>query len=282
MKLNALEVLGLEKTYANFALKNVSFSVPKGSIVGLVGPNGAGKTTIIKSILNMVRYNAGSISIFGTPNNTDRNQKLGIVSDDSFYDAEWRVEEINKIIRPFYREWNQSDFDNYLKRFNIGKNKKVSELSKGMNIKLMLAVALSHSAQLLILDEPTSGLDPVARDEICEILNDYVRHGERSVLFSTHIISDLEKIADEITFILNGAVVFSEDKDDLTSKFSLVKGDPASISETTKAKIIGFRVQFNEFIGLVRASDKVQFPVNVKWERATLDDIVVFMSKEGN
>jgi len=213
---NALDVINLRKEYSGFTLQNVSFSLPTGSIMGFVGENGAGKTTTIKSILNLINYNSGEIRAFGKI--LDKNNArdgIGVVTDTTPYNEKWRINDVEKIASLFYRQWDKAQFNTLLGKFSLNKNMKVGELSKGMSVKLMLAVAMSHNAKLLILDEPTSGLDPVARDELCGILLDYVRPGDRSILFSTHITSDLEKVADYITCISNGRILFSSPKETL-------------------------------------------------------------------
>ncbi len=204
---NILEVRGLRKSYKEFALKNVSFAVPEGYIMGFVGPNGAGKTTTIKSILNMVSYESGEIKALGMDAKADAmtiNERIGVVMDTPFYVSEWRVRDVEKALAPFYQGWSANKFASMLKRFGLDPMKRVKELSRGMKLKLMLAAAFSHDARLLILDEPTSGLDPVARDELADILREFMLDETKGVLFSTHITSDLDKLADYITFIRDG------------------------------------------------------------------------------
>lgn len=214
---NILEIRELEKHYDQFSLRKVSFSVPKGFIMGFIGPNGSGKTTTIKCLLGLTKYDAGEIELFEQVRETldaAINEEIGVVMDSSFYVQDWSVDDVEKAVSLFYSKWDARQYDRLLKRFRLNRKKKVKELSRGMKVKLMLAVALSHDAKLLILDEPTSGLDPSARDEICELLGEFVMDEEKSVLFSTHITSDLEKIADYITFILDGKVVYTGLKDD--------------------------------------------------------------------
>ncbi|MCL2014691.1 MAG: ABC transporter ATP-binding protein [Defluviitaleaceae bacterium] len=225
--MNALEIKGLTKKYKEFTLNSINFNITKGSIMGFVGPNGAGKTTTIKAILNMINIDAGEIILWGNSNgnsNADRKifNQIGVVADFTIYDSDWKVRDINKYIAPFYANWNASLFFSNLGNFDVSADKKISELSAGQNTKLMLAVALSFGAKLLILDEPSSGLDPMARDEFCDLITDFIANsnGENTVLFSTHIVSDLEKIADYITFILNGNIIFSDDKAEIMSKYS--------------------------------------------------------------
>jgi len=214
----ALKITNLTKKRDKFTLSNISFSIPEGSIMGFIGPNGSGKTTTIKSILNLIPDTSGEIKIFGKDFEEVR-EEVAMVTDFSFYDEDWKVSEVEKIVKMFYKNWDEQKFNTLLHQFGIDKGKKISELSRGMNVKMMLAVAFSQGARLLVLDEPTSGLDPLAREEICAILKDYVKNSGGSILFSTHISSDLEKVADYITFVLNGELVFSDSKDVVLAKY---------------------------------------------------------------
>ena len=191
-----LEIRNLGKSFPDFQLNNISFNLPKGFIMGLVGPNGAGKTTTIQLILNMLEKDSGDILVFGKDNVKNEyaiKQDVGVVFDSVFYVDTWSIADTEKAVSMFYDDWKHEVFVNMVTRFNLPKNKKVRELSRGMQMKLMLACAFSHSAKLLILDEPTSGLDPVSRNEFLEILQDYIQDGAKSVLFSTHITTDLER-----------------------------------------------------------------------------------------
>ena len=220
---NALEVQDLCKTYGDFTLDSVSFTLPAGSIMGFVGQNGAGKTTTIRLILNMAARENGEIKIFGMDNLHDElavKQEMAVAFDEIFFVDTWRVRDVEKVIRGFYNEWDSKLYGEYLKRFDLPLDKQIKDLSRGMKLKLMLAVALSHGAKLLILDEPTSGLDPVARDELLDILKEYIADGEKSVFFSTHITSDLERAADYITLIDRGRIFYTGTKDDLLKHFS--------------------------------------------------------------
>lgn len=220
---NALEIINLCKSYKEFSLNQLSFSLPMGCIMGLVGQNGAGKTTTIRLILNMANRDDGEVRIFGLDNLNHEQQikqDMAAVFDEIFFVDIWRVSEVEKAIRGFYGKWDSKLYGQYLIKFRLPADKKVKDLSRGMKMKLMLAVALSHEAKLLILDEPTSGLDPVARDELLEILKAYIADGQKSILFSTHITSDLEKIADYITLIDNGNMIYTGTKDDLLKGFS--------------------------------------------------------------
>lgn len=219
---NAIDITGLRKDYRDFSLQDISFTLPAGHIMGFVGENGAGKTTTIRLMLNMTARNGGTVRMFGMDNleNEQRiRQDIGVVFDDTFFAEGWKVSEVEKAVRGFYANWDAELFRQYLKEFSLPSDRKVKELSRGMKMKLMLAVAMSHGAKLLILDEPTSGIDPVARDELLEILRAYVADGENSIFFSTHITTDLQKIADDLCIIHNGHLVYSGTKDGLRTQF---------------------------------------------------------------
>jgi len=282
---NALNVKNLSKSYKEFALKNVSFSLPQGYIMGFVGPNGAGKTTTIKSILNMVGYESGEITLFGK-NTKDKdvmlNDCVGVVMDAPFYVNDWTAADVENAVAPFYTKWNANAFDGFLKRFHISRTKKLKELSRGMKMKLMTAVALSNSAKLLILDEPSSGLDPVARDELCELLLEFVEDEQNSVLFSTHITSDLEKIADYISFILNGEIVFMGLKEELMEKYALLKGGKRELHQIPKGMLIGLREYSTGFEALAETTKLKELPQGVNAEVVSLEELIVFMNKEAN
>lgn len=212
MSEQCLELKNVCKSFRDFTLNNISFTLPQGYIMGLVGPNGAGKTTTIQLILNMLEKDAGKILVFGKDNvvsEKEIKQDIGIVFDSIFYVDSWTVKDTEKAVSIFYNNWRHDIFNDMVKRFDLPLNKKLGELSRGMQMKLMLACAFSHDAKLLILDEPTSGLDPLTRDEFLEILQDYIRDGQRSVLFSTHITTDLERVADYITLINRGNMIFT-------------------------------------------------------------------------
>lgn len=281
---NILEIKNLSKSYREFSLKDVSFSLPKGYIMGFIGANGAGKTTTIKSILGLTAIDAGEVLLFGQSVGTmppELKEDIGIVMDQSFYLEEWPVAEVGRILAPFYQRWDHEKFQSLLRRFNIGLEKRVKELSRGMHIKLMLAAALSHGAKLLILDEPTSGLDPVARDELMEILLEFIQNEACSVLFSTHITADLEKTADFITYIQDGAVAFTGTKDDLLERYVLVRGGLSELTPQQKARLIGLREHASGFEGMALTADAGLFPSNFVIEPVSLDEIIIFMNKKG-
>ena len=279
---NILEVNGLCKKYDSFMLDKVSFDVPSGYIMGFIGPNGAGKTTTIKSILNMINYQAGNIKLFGLDSRESADvisDQIGVVMDTPFYSNDWTATMVERAVSPFYSRWDSRVFDEMLERFHIDRKKKVKELSRGMKVKLMMAVALSHDAKLLILDEPTSGLDPVARDELCDMLSEFVTDENRSVLFSTHITADLEKNADYITFILGGRIIFTGTKESLLENYVLVKGGLNDINSQQRNLIIGLREHGTGFDGMAETKNISKFSKNLLVEPITLDEIIIYMNK---
>ena len=280
----ALEVQRLCKTYGDFKLDSVSFTLPAGYIMGFVGQNGAGKTTTIRCILNMATRESGEIKIFGLDNIRDElavKQELAAVFDEIFFVDTWRVREVEKAIRGFYIRWDSRLYSEYLRKFELPHDKKVKDLSRGMKMKLMLSVAMSHSAKLLLLDEPTSGLDPVARDELLEILREYIADGEKSVFFSTHITSDLERIADYITLIDHGRIFYTGTKDGLLEHFRIVKGGGSDLTADLKRKVIGLSVTGTGFNGMMLTSDVKDLPGSIITEAPQIDEILVHISKGG-
>ena len=269
---NILEVSGLCKRYGSFALDDVTFGVPYGYIMGFVGPNGAGKTTTIKLILDVIRPDGGSV-------NAPSKEQIGVVMDAPLYVDDWTLNGVESAISPFYQNWNAGKFSEHLKKFGLDTKKKVKELSRGMKVKLQIAAALSHDAKLLIFDEPTSGLDPVARDEICDMLREFVTDDSKSVLFSTHITTDLEKTADYTTFILDGRIVFSGAKEALLEKYARVTGGLREISAEQKKLVIGYREHVTGFEGLIETANIAKLPRGVLSEQSTLDEIIIFMNK---
>ena len=220
--MNALEVRGLSKTYPAFTLKNVSFDVPQGAVVGFIGRNGAGKSTTLKSILGLVHPDSGDVRFFGQDvrqHEREFKEQIGVVLGGIDFYPKKKVKTITDVTRRFYGNWDEGKYRHYLDLFGIDESKRVDQLSSGMKVKYMIALALSHNARLLILDEPTSGLDPVSRDELTELLGRIVESGTRSVLFSTHITSDLEKCASHIAFIKDGVMQYSGAMGDFRAQY---------------------------------------------------------------
>ncbi len=280
---NYLEVSNLSKSFKDFRLHDVSFTLPKGYIMGLIGPNGAGKTTTIKLILNMLKRESGEIKIMGLDNISDEQEvkkNLGVVFDSNYFSDEWKVSQVEKSMSGFYENWDSEKYSKILKSFHILPSKKVKDLSKGMQMKLMLACAFSYDAKLLILDEPTSGLDPISRDELLNTLSEYIEDGEHSVLFSTHITEDLERIADYITYLRDGEVYFSGGKDEFVDMYRIVKGGRNELTEDLKKKLIGLRRFSTGFEALIKTEDLRPF-AHLDIEPAAINDIVIFTAKKG-
>ena len=281
---NMLEVKNLSKKFKEFSLDDVSFNLQTGFIMGFIGPNGAGKTTTIKLILNMLSKDSGSIKVFGRDNiesEREIKERVGVVMDNPFYVDDWKVSEVEKALSPFYQGWDAQKFSKLLSEFSINPQKKVKELSRGMKMKLMIASALSHDADLLILDEPTSGLDAVARDELMGILGDFITDENKAILFSTHITSDLEKIADYITFINSGKILYSDTKDALLEKYCLVKGGLGTLSHDQRQRIIGYQESGVGFDGLIDCAEMKAMPGSAVMEQSSLDEIIVRFNMEG-
>jgi len=281
---NSIEIKCLTKRFNAFTLEGVSLSVPCGYITGLIGPNGSGKTTTIKLVLGMLKKDAGEILLFEQDSKAGGEalkEDISVVMDQPYYIEDWRLYQVEKALAPFYPNWDSAAFRRYLAQFELDAKKKVKELSRGMKMKLQVAAALSHNAKLLILDEPTSGLDPVARDELTDVLQEFIRDGERAVLFSTHITADLEKIADYIAYLRDGQLQFFGTKDDFVGAYVLLKGGQNSLTDDQKKLVIGYRAHGAGFDGLLRREDLNKLPGAVVTEPASIDEIIVRMNKGG-
>jgi len=279
---NVLEVNNLTKIFKGFSIDSISFNVPSGTIMGFVGQNGAGKTTTIRLILNMLKRDNGEIKVFALDNiknELEIKQNLGIIFDDLFFIEMWKIKDVEDSIKPFYFSWDSKLYRQYLDRFHLPFSKKIKDLSRGMKVKLMLAVAMSHNAKFLILDEPTSGLDPVARNELLDIFKEYIANGERSILFSTHITSDLEKAADYITLIDNGRIFYSGNTRDLINSYSIVRGSPDILSAELKNNIIGLTLNQSVFVGMVESSMLQNIPKEIVSGIPSIDEILIYISK---
>lgn len=279
---NALEVTDLCKSFKDFSLNQISFNLPQGYIMGMIGPNGSGKTTVIKLILNMLKMDKGSIHVFGQEHVRGEvaiKENIGVVYEWAYYLWDWNLRELEASVKPFYKTWNSKKFYGYLKDFELKENQKVKTLSSGMKLKLMIAVALSHETKLLILDEPTSGLDAVSRDELLGILGDYVTSEDRSILFSSHLTADLEKIADYITFIHRGDLIYSGTKDELLEKYCILKGDGGKLTKEQRRNIIGYSENASGFEGLYPMTDLKYLSADMITDTPTLDDIILFTNR---
>lgn len=275
--MNAIEIKNLSKSYKEFELKNINLTLPKGYIMGLIGKNGAGKSTLINLIMGAIAKNSGEVKVMGMDNTSkdfvNLKNDIGVVLDEAAFNELLNSKQINKIMSYTYKNWDEKMFFNYLKQFSIGEKKLFKEMSKGMKMKLLIAVALCHKAKLLVFDEATSGLDPIAREEILDILNEFTRSGENTVLLSSHIISDLEKICDYICFIKNGELLFCDEKDILLEKYSLLKVSEDQLKDIPKDAIVGKRANGYGLEVLI-FSDKVSNAFEK--EHTTLEDIMIF------
>ncbi|WP_147566000.1 ABC transporter ATP-binding protein [Clostridium tyrobutyricum] len=281
---NILEIKNLTKIYKGFTLDNINFNLSKGYIMGLIGPNGAGKSTTIKLIMNLIKKSSGSVKVFGLDNikyEKQIKQRIGFVYDENYFYEDLTTVSMKNIISRFYKDWDNRLFDKYMDKFALPKKKKIKQLSKGMKMKYSLAIALSHNAEFIIMDEPTSGLDPVFRSEMLDILYSIIQDENKSILFSTHITADLEKIADYITFLNSGKIVFSDTKDSILENYRIVKGDKELLNNNIRDKFIGIRQNSFGFEALTNNSEEVKnfFRDRVVIERASLDDIMVYTVK---
>ncbi len=274
--MNAIEVKNLTKKYKGFSLENLSFTLPGGCIMGLIGENGAGKSTAIKSILGIVRPDSGNIRIFGKEPEADIKNAIGVVLDEVGIPDNFTVRDVNSVMKKSFNNWDNELFRDYISRFRLPEKKIFKSFSKGMKMKLGIAIALSHNAKLLILDEPTSGLDPVVRDEIIDIFNDFTRDENHSILISSHIVSDLEKICDYISFLHNGRLMLCEEKDRLLEQYGFINTTEEVLRELDKSAVIGKKS--NKW-GIEALVDREKIPHLFDIKPITIEDLFVFMVK---
>ncbi|MCQ4023031.1 MULTISPECIES: ABC transporter ATP-binding protein [unclassified Ruminococcus] len=278
---NAIEIINLSKQYEGFTLSNISLDLPKGCVMGLIGENGAGKSTIIKLIFNSIKRSGGSIEVLGCDNMDKDFEKIkediGVVLDEPCFPECVKLKDINAMMKNIYKNWSSEQFWSYCDRFALPGNKRFKSFSKGMKMKASIAVAMSHGARLLVLDEATSGLDPIIRDEILDIFNEFTRDEEHSILVSSHIISDLEKICDYIAFIHKGRLKFCEEKDVLLEKYLLIHCSEEDFKKFTRSRIIGYKRGKYEIEALVTNGT---VPAGVVSERPGIEEIMLFMTKE--
>lgn len=277
---NAIEISGVTKRYEGFTLDNVSFNVPKGSIMGFIGQNGAGKTTTIRSLLNITNIDEGEIRLLGLdyPNGEfEIKKRLAVVFDELPFHDVFNALDMARIFEGLYPEWDNAVYFAYLERFKLPPKKKIGQYSKGMKMKLQIACALSHNAELLIMDEATAGLDPVVRDEILHIFMEYLRDGERSILMSSHITGDLEKIADSVTFIDKGKILLSGYKDVILETYGIMKCSKDEAEKIDRADIVSVRA--NKFGAEVMLRDRESAAHKYGGavvDPASLDDIMLY------
>ncbi|CAB1248583.1 ABC-2 type transport system ATP-binding protein [Ruminococcaceae bacterium BL-4] len=276
---NILEVTGLNKSYGDFSLSNVTFSLPEDCITGFIGVNGAGKTTTLRSILRLATNASGNIKIFGLDmekHERELKNRIGVVMDDGGFYDELTMSEMKNVIAPAYSSWSEQDYKGYMDRFSLNQKQKINTLSKGMRMKYALTLALSHKAELLIMDEPTSGLDPLIRSQLLTILTDYMKEGGKGVFFSTHITSDLEKVADMLIMIDHGKIVFQEEKDTLLESYRVVKGDTKELDQENHKLFQSIKTTNFGFTGVTNQIKKVQECLSeIVIERPTIEDIML-------
>ena len=280
---NILEIKNLSKKYNGFELRNVNIELPKGIIMGFIGENGAGKTTTIKSILNIINRDSGEIKIFGLDNKENERkikEDIGVVLDDSFLSEYLNPSDINKIMKNIYKDWDEKLYFKYIEDFKLPKEKISKEYSSGMKMKLKIAVALAHHPRLLILDEPTSGLDPVARNEILDIFQEFIQDEEHGIFVSSHITSDLEHIADYITFINNGEIIFTKTRDELLENYGIVKCSEEQFKKIDKKDYIKYKKNRYEYDVLIedKYEFKKKYDISVI-DKPSLEDIMLIYIK---
>ena len=278
--MNAIEIKGLEKRYDGFQLGSFDLTLPSGCIMGLVGENGAGKSTTIKLIMNAIGRDAGEISVLGVDNRSagfrDVKEDIGVVLDEAYFPEVMSARNVGKVMALTYKNWDAAAFEGYLKKFSLAPDKIFKDYSRGMRMKLAIAAALSHGAKLLILDEATSGLDPMARDELLDIFNDFTRDENCSILLSSHIVSDLEKICDYIAFLHRGRLVLCEEKDRLLEEYALVRLPEERLSELSEESVISRRASGYGTEALVLRGG---IPAAIPTEHTSLEDIILFLAK---
>ena len=280
---NILEIKNLSKKYDDFELKNINMELPKGMIMGFIGENGAGKTTTIKAILNIINRDAGEIKIFGLDNKENERkikEDIGVVLDDSFLSEYLNPSDINKIMKNIYKNWDEKLYFKYIEDFKLPKEKISKEYSSGMKMKLKIAVALAHHPKLLILDEPTSGLDPIARNEILDIFQEFIQDENKGIFVSSHITSDLEHIADYITFINNGEIVFTKTRDELIENYGIVKCSEEQFKKINKKDYIRYKKNRYEYDVLIenKYEFKKSYDISVI-DKPTIEDIMLIYIK---
>lgn len=280
--MNAIEINGLTKAYKDFSLDNLNLALPQGTIMGLIGENGAGKSTTIKLILDIVKMDSGHVTLLGKDNKDNirlAKEDIGVVFDDVGISECLTPIQVGKIMRLTFSNWNQDMYEHYLKIFNLPPKKKFKDFSRGMRMKLGIAVALSHNAKLLILDEATSGLDPVIRDEILNIFSEFTRDETHSILISSHIVSDLEKICDYIAFLHKGKLLLCEEKDVLKDEYALIRCSIEQLSALNPSAIIGTKKNAYGVEALIKRNE---LPIDMEKSPVDIEQLFIFMVKEAD
>ncbi|WP_314347971.1 phenol-soluble modulin export ABC transporter ATP-binding protein PmtA [Mammaliicoccus vitulinus] len=282
---NAIDVKNLKYRTKNLNLEDVSFEVKKGYVTGFIGANGSGKTTTIRILMGLLKEQSGDLKILGehlAANPVEIKNKIGFVYSELYMYENWNIKTIESVVSKYYKNWDHEKFQNYIHQFQLTYKQKIKQFSTGMKMKLSLAIALSHHAELYILDEPTSGLDPVVRNEVLEILQKELINEEKTVFFSTHIISDLEKIADYIVYLKNGSIVINESVEYLTENYKIVKGDQSILDDELRELLISVKETKTGFSGLTKESSVFVelFGNEIVVETPSIEDIMVRIEKD--
>lgn len=278
---NVVEFKGVTKRFKDFTLENINLQIKQGYVTGFIGANGAGKSTMMKLMMNLLKADAGEINVFGmdyASQEREIKERMGFVYDSNVFYESLNLKDIRRIVAPAYKNWNDEQFYDYMKKFELPLNKAIKTFSKGMQMKASLAMALSHDAEFIMMDEPTAGLDPVFRRELLDILQEIMEDGRRTLFFSTHITSDLERIADYITLIQKGKILFSDSMEIVQERYALVKGSIDLINRNTEKMFIKVERSSYGFQGLTSdvARMKAEFGHRIVMEPATLEDIIFY------
>ncbi|MCI8802593.1 MAG: ABC transporter ATP-binding protein [Oscillibacter sp.] len=279
--MNAIELSHIHKSFGSFAIQDLSLTVPSGTICGLVGENGAGKSTTIRLLMNALRPDSGSARVLGvdaaSPEFREVKEDVGVVLDEAYFPETLTAVQVGKVMAETYRRWEQKRYEDFLDRFQLPGKKRFKDFSRGMKMKLSIAVALSHQPRLLVLDEATSGLDPIVRDEVLEIFNEFTREEDHSILISSHILSDLEKLCDYIAFLHQGRLLFCDEKDRLLETYGVFAGTAEQLESLQREAVVGREASgFGGVRALVR---REEVPAGLELERASVEDIILFMVK---
>ena len=280
--MNAIELTHVHKSFGEFAIQDLNLIVPSGTICGLVGENGAGKSTTIRLLMGALRPDSGAAAVLGTdvssPAFTRVKEDVGVVLDEAYFPETLNALQAGKIMAGTYRQWEQSAYEDYLNRFDLPEKKPFKDFSRGMKMKLAIAVALSHQPKLLILDEATSGLDPIVRDEVLELFNDFTREEDHSILISSHILSDLEKLCDYIAFLHQGRLLFCDEKDRLLETYGIFAGTAEQLESLREEAVVG-REDSHGYGGVRALVRREEVPAGLELERASVEDVILFMVK---
>ncbi|MEK5451965.1 phenol-soluble modulin export ABC transporter ATP-binding protein PmtA [Staphylococcus sp. FSL R7-0694] len=282
--MNAIELNHVNYSSQKFKLKDVSFNVPQGFVTGFIGANGAGKTTVIRLIMDLLQYDGGTISILGDSMLTNPikiKNKIGFVYSETYFNEKWTIKKLENIISPFYKDWDSHLFNNYLSRFDLPYNQKINQFSTGMKMKLSLAIAFSHHAELFILDEPTSGLDPIVRNEVLEIIQQELIDEDKTIFISTHIISDLEKIADYLVYISDGEIILNDSIESLMSKFQIIKGNHNDLDEELEELLIYRETRQTGYTALTQHAQifKEIFGNDIEVQNPSIEELMIYLEK---